>query len=170
MKMTARGSIAALMTCMAAAGAASPAVADSVPVGVPLEVLETTLGVDAPRVGTGVPAPMVGAPEAPRHHTGDLLPVPLLPVLPIDAELGRTLVTSPVPNLLGAKETDGEGSLESPATTLLARTPGAVVGAPLTMPDAGNYGIPNVVLPKLGLTAPELIGAPSALLGLTTPR
>lgn len=95
MKMTARGSIAVLMTCMAAAGAASPAVADAVPVGVPLDAVETTLGVDTPRVATAVPVPTVGAPEAPRQHTGDMLPTPLLPVVPVSADLGRTLVTSP---------------------------------------------------------------------------
>ncbi|MCX4528621.1 MULTISPECIES: hypothetical protein [unclassified Streptomyces] len=158
------------MTCMAAAGAASPAVADAVPVGVPLDAVETTLGVDTPRVATGVPVPMVGAPEAPRHHTGDMLPTPLLPVVPVSTDLGRTLVTSPVPNLLGKEETDGEGSVEAPATTLVTRTPGAVLGSPLTMPDGSNHGIPNLTTPKLGLTTPELIGAPTALLGLGTPR
>ncbi|WP_411107050.1 hypothetical protein [Streptomyces sp. cmx-4-9] len=168
--MTARGSIAALLTCMAAAGAATPAMADSVPVGVPLEAVETTLGVAAPRVATGVPVPVVGAPEAPRHHKGDMLPTPLLPAVPIGAELGNTLVTSPVPNLLGAPETDGEGSLDAPADTLRTRTPGLVLGAPLTMPDGSNYGLPNLTRPELGLLTPELTGAPSALLGLTTPR
>ncbi|MYT20897.1 hypothetical protein GTW69_11445 [Streptomyces sp. SID7760] len=166
MKMTARGSIAALMTCMAAAGAATPAVADSVPVGVPLDAVKTTLGVDTPRVATGVPVPVVGAPEAPRFHKGDLLPNPVLPVVPITTELGDTLVGTPVPNLLGDPKTDGEGTLEAPATRLLTRTPGAVVGAPLTMPDGSNYGIPNLTTPKLGLTAPEVIGTPAALLGL----
>ncbi|MFD5510925.1 hypothetical protein ACFWIB_24565 [Streptomyces sp. NPDC127051] len=154
------------MTCMAAAGAATPAVADSVPVGVPLDAVKTTLGVDTPRVATAVPVPVVGAPEAPRHHTGDLLPSPLLPSLPVTTQLGSTLVGAPVPNLLGDPKTDGEGSLESPATDVVTHTPGAVVGAPLTMPDGSNYGIPNLTTPKLGLTAPELIGAPSALLGL----
>ncbi|MCF3181541.1 hypothetical protein IPZ70_16555 [Streptomyces polychromogenes] len=166
MKMTARGSIAALMTCMAAAAAASPATAATVPVGVPLDAVETTLGVPTPQVGTAVPMPVVGAPEAPVLHKGDLLPSPLLPAVPVATDLGLTKVVSPVPNLLGSKETDGEGSLESPATTLLTRTPGAVVGAPLTMPDAGNRGIPNLTAPKLGVVAPEIIGAPSALLGM----
>uniref|UniRef100_A0AAU2JWG7 ATP-binding protein n=1 Tax=Streptomyces sp. NBC_00049 TaxID=2903617 RepID=A0AAU2JWG7_9ACTN len=170
MKMTARGSIAALMTCLAAAGAATPAVAQSVPVGVPLDAVETTLGADIPHVATGVPVPVVGAPEAPVHHSGDLLPTPLLPVVPIGTQLGDTLVTSPVPNLLGAPETDGEGSLDAPATTMRARTPGAVVGAPLTMPDGSNSGLPNLTKPELGLTAPEIVGAPTALLGLGTPR
>ncbi|MFE2477537.1 hypothetical protein [Streptomyces sp. NRRL F-2747] len=154
------------MTCMAAAGAATPAVADSVPVGVPLDAVKTTLGVDTPRVATAVPMPVVGAPEAPRYHSGDLLPSPLLPVLPVSTELGDTLVGAPVPNLLGDPKTDAEGTLESPATNLLARTPGAIVGAPLTMPDGSNYGIPNLTAPKLGLTAPDLVGTPAALLGL----
>ncbi|GAA0311914.1 hypothetical protein GCM10010302_58420 [Streptomyces polychromogenes] len=166
MKMTARGSIAALMTCMAAAAAASPAVADSVPVSVPLDAVKTTLGVPTPQVGTSVPVPVVGAPEAPVLHKGDMLPTPLLPAVPVATDLGLTKVTSPVPNLLGSPETDGEGSLESPATTLLTRTPGAVLGSPLTMPDGSNYGIPNLTAPKLGVVAPEIIGAPSALLGL----
>ncbi|MFI5668582.1 hypothetical protein [Streptomyces sp. NPDC051704] len=154
------------MTCMAAAGAATPAVADSVPVGVPLDAVKTTLGVDTPRVATAVPMPVVGAPEAPRYHSGDLLPNPVLPVLPVSTELGDTLVGAPVPNLLGDPKTDAEGTLESPATNLLARTPGAIVGAPLTMPDGSNYGIPNLTAPKLGLTAPDLVGTPAALLGL----
>lgn len=170
MKMTARGSIAALMTCMAAAGAATPAVADSVPVGVPLDAVKTTLGVDTPRVATGVPIPVVGAPEAPRFHKGSMLPTPLLPVVPIGTELGNTLVTSPVPNLLGEPETDGEGSLDAPATSMRARTPGLIAGGLLTSPDASNSGVPNVIAPELGLITPELTGAPSALLGLATPR
>ncbi|MEU3721450.1 hypothetical protein [Streptomyces sp. NPDC031705] len=164
--MTARGSIAALMTCMAAAAAASPAAADSVPVGVPLEAVETTLGVAAPHLATGVPVPIVGAPEAPRYHTGNLLPAPLLPMVPIAADLGATRLSSAVPNLAGEPATDGEGSLESPASTLRTRTPGANVGAPLTMPDGGNFGLPNLTAPDLGLIAPEVVGAPTALLGL----
>ncbi|MFC9310890.1 hypothetical protein ACFTWH_27170 [Streptomyces sp. NPDC057011] len=158
------------MTCMAAAGAATPAVADSVPVGVPLDAVETALGVDTPHLATGVPVPIVGAPEAPRFHKGEMLPTPLLPVLPVGSELGRTLVTTPVPNLLGEPETDGEGSLEAPATDLLARTPGLVAGGLLTMPDASNSGVPNVKAPELGLIAPELTGAPAAVLGLALPR
>ncbi|MFF8267565.1 hypothetical protein ACF059_09230 [Streptomyces sp. NPDC016562] len=158
------------MTCMAAAGAATPAVANSVPVGVPLDAVKTTLGVDTPRLATGVPIPVVGAPEAPRFHKGDMLPTPLLPVLPIGTELGETLVTTPVPNLLGEPETDGEGSLEAPATDLLTRTPGLVAGGLLTMPDASNSGVPNLKSPELGLIAPEITGAPEALLGLAMPR
>ncbi|MFD6229469.1 hypothetical protein ACFWFZ_21745 [Streptomyces sp. NPDC060232] len=170
MKMTARGSIAALLTCMAAAGVATPAVADGVPVGVPLEGVETTTGLAVPRIATAVPLPVVGAPEAPRMHTGEMLPTPLLPAVPIATELGETLVTSPLPNLAGRPETDGEGSLESPATTVRTRTPGAVVGSPLTMPDGSNFGLPNLTAPKLGLLAPEVAGAPEALLGVALPR
>ncbi|MET9463626.1 hypothetical protein ABZY44_02175 [Streptomyces sp. NPDC006544] len=154
------------MTCMAAAGAATPALADSVPVGVPLDAVRTTLGVDVPHVATGVPVPVVGAPQAPVHHTGDMLPTPLLPAVPIGTELGNTLVTSPVPNLAGKPETDGEGSLDAPATTLRTRTPGLLVGSPLSMPDGSNYGLPNVTPPALGVIAPEITGAPGALLGL----
>lgn len=87
-------------------------------------------------------------------------------MLPVSTELGNTLVGAPVPNLLGDPKTDGEGTLESEATDLLVRTPGAVVGAPLTMPNGDNFGIPDLTMPKLGLTTPELIGTPTALLGL----
>lgn len=166
MKMTARGSIAALMTCMAAAGAATPAMADAVPVGVPLDAVRTTLGVDVPHLATGVPVPVVGAPEAPRFHKGDMLPTPLLPAVPIGTELGDTVLTSPVPNVAGKPETDGEGSLDAPATTVRTRTPGLLVGSPLTMPDGSNYGLPNVTAPALGVVAPDLTGTPEALLGL----
>ncbi|MFJ3927523.1 hypothetical protein [Streptomyces sp. NPDC090022] len=154
------------MTCMAAAGAAAPAAADAVPVEVPLDAVKSSLGVDTPRVGTAVPLPVVGAPEAPTFHKGDMLPTPLLPAVPVGGELGRTLITSPVPNLLGDPATDGEGSVEAPSTTLLARGPGAIVGSPLTMPNAGNFGLPDVVDPKLGILTPSLKGTPSALLGL----
>ncbi|MER5484149.1 hypothetical protein ABT024_13155 [Streptomyces sp. NPDC002812] len=154
------------MTCMAAAGAATPAMADAVPVGVPLDAVRTTLGVDVPHLATGVPVPVVGAPEAPRFHKGDMLPTPLLPAVPIGTELGDTLLTSPVPNLLGKPETDGEGSLDAPATTVRTRTPGLLVGSPLTMPDGSNHGLPNVNAPALGIIAPDLTGTPEALLGL----
>lgn len=90
-----------------------PAVAQSVPVDVPLDAVKATLGVDTPRVGTGVPMPVVGAPESPRFHKGNMLPTPLLPSVPVGTELGSTLVTSPVPNLLGKPETDGEGSVKA---------------------------------------------------------
>lgn len=170
MKMTARGSIAARLTCMAAAGAATPALAEGVPVAVPLEAVEGALGVEAPRIGTAVPLPVAGAPEAPVMRQGDMLPTALLPSVPIATDLGSPLVTSPVPNLAGHPETDAEGSGESPATTVHTRTPGAVVGAPLTMPDGSNFGLPNLTAPELGVLAPELTGAPQALLGLAMPR
>ncbi|MEU5807549.1 hypothetical protein [Streptomyces sp. NPDC047718] len=64
-----------------AAGAAGPAAADAVPVDVPLEAVKTTLGVETPRVGTGVPLPVVGAPEV-RHQSGDLLPTPTCSAAP----------------------------------------------------------------------------------------
>ncbi|MGW5347866.1 hypothetical protein ACWERJ_34035, partial [Streptomyces sp. NPDC004050] len=90
----------------------------------------------------------------------------LLPEGGHGGRLGRILPGAADPNLLGDPATDGEGALEAPATDLVARTPGEVLGAPLTMPDGSNHGIPNATLPKLGLTGPELVGASAALLGL----
>ncbi|MER7760612.1 hypothetical protein [Streptomyces sp. NPDC097619] len=169
MKMTARGSIAALMTCMATAVAAAPAVADGghVPVGVPLEAaLEPSVGLPAPKLSTGVPLLTPSGLEAPRHHEGELLPNPILPVIPLVGELAPTDLQSELPGVLGTGNPD-EAELTSPASPLVAKGPGAVVGAPLAMPDGSNYGLPKLVTPKLGVVTPVLQGDPAAALGLS---
>jgi hypothetical protein len=166
MKMTARGSIAALVTCVASAVGVSPALAvGAVPVDVPLEALEVPLGMETPHLATGVPLLTPGVPDGPRHHTGELLPNPILPMVPLAGELGTTDATSPLPSLLGTGR-DGVAEVASPASDVAARTPGAVLGAPLAEPGAEHFGLPELALPKLGILAPTLQGDPAAALGV----
>ena len=78
MKSTARGTLAVLAGCLAAAGAgAAPAAAgEQVPVAVPLTGVENALHVKAPELSTGVPIPLPGGPDAPRFVAGRMLPEP----------------------------------------------------------------------------------------------
>ncbi|MFJ3101449.1 hypothetical protein [Streptomyces sp. NPDC086835] len=102
MKLTTRGTLAAVLACMGTAVAAAPAVAGtSVPVVLPLESLETAVPVEAPELRTGVPVPVPGAPEGPRHVTGPLLPQGTLPAMPVSSEVPPTLLAVPVENPLG---------------------------------------------------------------------
>ncbi|MFI8104854.1 hypothetical protein [Streptomyces sp. NPDC086023] len=167
MNKTARGSLAALMTCMATAAAVSPALAaEHVPVDVPLEALEVPLGMQTPHLATGLPVPVPGIPEGPVHHTGEMLPNPVLPAVPLTGELAPTLASTPVPDLLGTGK-NGEAKLAAPASDLVAKTPGAVVGAPMLLPDGDHFGLPALTKPQLGILAPVLQGDPGALLGLS---
>ncbi|MEV2207149.1 hypothetical protein AB0E16_17120, partial [Streptomyces sp. NPDC047970] len=105
MKLTTRGSLAAVVACVASAATGAPAVAaGSVPVTVPLESVEAALPVEAPSLSTGVPVPVPGAPETPRHTTGNLLPDHTLPAVPFAGQLPETLVELPVDNPLGEGE------------------------------------------------------------------
>ncbi|MEV7413726.1 hypothetical protein [Streptomyces sp. NPDC089919] len=152
---------------MASAAAVSPALAaDHVPVVVPLEALEVPLAMHTPHLATGVPLPTPGVPQGPVHHQGELLPNPILPPLPLTGELAPTLASTPLPSLTGTGK-EGTAALSSQASDLVAQGPGAVVGAPLSMPDADNFGLPHLVKPQLGLIAPTLQGDPGALLGLS---
>jgi len=69
MKSTTRGTLAAVITGIAAAvGAATPAAAaDTLPVPVPLEGAEQSLGVELPEAGAEMPFPAAGVPDAPRY-------------------------------------------------------------------------------------------------------
>ncbi|WP_455351979.1 hypothetical protein [Streptomyces sp. SYSU K217416] len=166
MKMTARGSLTALMTCMAAAVAASPATAgEHVPITVPLQALETPLGMAAPELSTGVPVPVAGAPAAPRHRPGRLLPEGALPRLPVSTELAPTLVEAPVPSLLGPAEA-ATARLATPPSELRAQGPGASLDAPLSAPRAENFGLPDLVGPQAALLTPALRGQANGVLGL----
>ncbi|MCP3818447.1 hypothetical protein NLX86_10055 [Streptomyces sp. A3M-1-3] len=166
MKMTARGSLTALMTCMAAAVAASPATAgEHVPITVPLQALETPLGMAAPELSTGVPVPVPGAPAAPRHQHGRMLPEDALPRLPVSTELPPTLVAAPVPNLVGKAE-EATARLATPPSQLRAEGPGASLGAPLSAPRADNFGLPDLAVPEAALLTPALQGQATGALGL----
>ncbi|MFF3287957.1 hypothetical protein [Streptomyces sp. NPDC003023] len=162
MKSTTRGSLAAVLACMASAVAAAPAVAGtSVPVILPLESLETAVPVEAPELRTGVPVPVPGAPQGPRHVTGTLLPQDTLPALPVTSELPRTLLEIPVENPLGEGNL-GVAEASSAESDLKAVTPGAALGAPLTAPDGDALGLPAPTLPQAALVGPVLQGSPAA--------
>ncbi|MET9515884.1 hypothetical protein [Streptomyces sp. NPDC002994] len=165
MSLTIRGSVtAAFLACMATAAAASPAAAGtSAPVDLPLEHLERVLPVEAPELRTGVPVPVAGVPDGPRYVTGRLLPEKTLPAVPFTAELPETEVELPV------KDPLGEGNLGalravSEASDLTLKAPGATVGAPLSAPREHLSGLPEPVLPQLGLVSPILQGTPAAAL------
>lgn len=162
MKLTTRGSVAALMACMATAVAAGPAVAGtSVPVTLPLESLETALPIEAPSLRSGVPVPVPGAPEAPRHVTGQLLPQGTVPAVPFTSELPTTLLEVPVENPLGEGNL-GVASAVSKASDLRLTSPGASVGAPVSEPRADLFGQPEPTLPQAALITPALQGTPAA--------
>ncbi|MFI6287034.1 hypothetical protein ACIBCM_20180 [Streptomyces sp. NPDC051018] len=166
MKSTTRGSLAALMACMASAVAAAPAAAAaSVPVTLPLESLETVLPLEAPALSTGVPVPVPGAPEGPRHVTGRMLPEQALPRVPVTGELPRTALDLPLENPLGEGALGlARAAVEAPDTRLT--TPGASLGAPLSAPRPELFGQPEPVLPEAAVLTPALTGTPAAGLDL----
>lgn len=162
MKSITRGSLAAVLACVASAAGAAPAAAGvSAPVRLPLESLETVVPVQAPELSTGIPVPVPGAPEGLRHVPGRLLPHALLPQVPFTAELPRTVAELPVEQPLH-EGTLGVAGLASEAGDLRLTAPGATLGAPLSAPRPELFGQPEPVLPELGLLAPELMGSPSA--------
>ncbi|MEV6840934.1 hypothetical protein AB0N17_41765 [Streptomyces sp. NPDC051133] len=156
MKSTTRGTLAAVITGVAAVvGAAGPAAAvGTVPVPVPLEGVSDSLGMEVPRAGLELPLPTPGAPAGPRYVTGRLVPDRTLPQMPVDGALPGADVRAPLPRLLG----DGfdHVGVDAPASGLRTLGPGANVDAPLTQPDPDNFGLPNLKLPQAGVVAPVL--------------
>ncbi|MFK4691908.1 hypothetical protein [Streptomyces pristinaespiralis] len=164
MKLTTRGTLAAVLACVGTAVAAAPAVAGtSVPVVLPLESLETAVPVETPDLSTGVPVPVPGAPEGPRHVTGALLPQGTLPAVPVSSELPRTLLEVPVENPLGEGNLGVAEVLAQESDVELA-SPGASLGAPVTAPSGEGFGLPEPTLPEAALVAPVLRAAPTGTL------
>ncbi|MEU3602226.1 hypothetical protein ABZ714_26440 [Streptomyces sp. NPDC006798] len=164
MKSTTRGSVAAVLACVASAvgaGAVPAAAAPSVPVNLPLESLEHVLPVPAPELATGVPVPVPHAPEAPAHVAGRLLPYGALPRVPLSTELPVTEAGVPVTEPLGDREL-GVARIASEAAELSLATPGASLGAPLSAPRPELYGQPEPVLSEVAVLTPTLRGAPAA--------
>lgn len=164
MKSTTRGTLAAVLTGVAAAvgaAAATPAAAvGTVPVPVPLGGAETTLGTQLPEVGGELPVPTTGTPEGPRFTQGRLLPDQMVPRLPVDGGLPGLDVRAPLAHPLG----DGydHAGVDAPAADLRALTPGLSVGAPLSAPRPGKAGLPALGQPELAVLAPVLQSAPGA--------
>lgn len=157
MKSTTRGTLAAVVTGIAATvGAAGPAAASgAVPVPVPLGGVSTALDMELPHLGAQVPLVKPGAPEGPRYVTGRLLPERTLPQLPVSSGLPGVDARSPLPHVLGDGGFDHVG-LDAPASDLRALAPGLSVDAPVSSPDAGNFGLPRPKLPQAGILTPVL--------------
>jgi hypothetical protein len=161
MKSTTRGSVAAIVACVASAAGAGPAAALSAPVTLPLESVETALPVSAPALRTGVPVPVPHAPEAPRHVTGSLLPTGLLPRVPLTGEVPVTALEVPLEDPLTDRPVGVLGAAAG-APDLALSTPGASLGAPLSAPRPELSGWPEPVLPEVAVLAPALSGTPAA--------
>ncbi|MFG3088257.1 hypothetical protein ACGGAI_11650 [Streptomyces antibioticus] len=164
MKPTTRGTLAAVLTCLATAAgaaAATPAAAvGTVPVPLPLDGVENALGVELPRAGGELPLPTPGAVEGPRYVEGRLLPDRTVPQVPLGAGLPGLGLSAPLPELLGG-DADHVG-LDAPASDLRTLGPGLALDAPLTAPDPGNFGLPAPKLPQAGVITPVLQAVPGA--------
>ncbi|MEU3615833.1 hypothetical protein ABZ725_26375 [Streptomyces sp. NPDC006872] len=169
MKSTTRGTLAAVITCVAAAAGAAAGVAPAaaigtVPVPVPLDGVEKSLNVELPRIGGEIPLPTPGAPEGPRFVEGRLIPERVVPQLPVAAGLPGLGVRTPLPEILG-NEFNHIG-LDAPASDLRTLGPGLDVDAPLTAPNPDRFGLPDLKLPEAGVLTPVLQTVPTADLGL----
>ncbi|MEH0555556.1 hypothetical protein [Streptomyces sp. B21-101] len=169
MKSTTRGTLAAVITCVAAAAGAAvsvtPAAAiGTVPVPVPLDGVEKSLNVELPTVGGEIPLPTPGAPEGPRFVEGRLIPDRVVPQLPVAAGLPGLGLRAPLPEVLGA-DFDHVG-LAAPASDLRTQGPGLALDAPLTAPNPDRFGLPDLQVPQVGVITPVLQAVPGADLGL----
>ncbi|MFJ5773446.1 hypothetical protein [Streptomyces sp. NPDC093094] len=171
MKPTTRGTLAAVLAGVAAAvgAAATPAAAaGTVPVPVPLEGAESSLGLELPEVGGEVPVPMPGDPAGPRHVEGRLLPERAVPQLPVSGGLPGLGLHAPLPHVLG--EGFDHLAVDAPASGLRTLAPGLTLDAPLTPPNPDAFGLPGLKLPEAGVLTPVLQTVPGADLGLDDGR
>ncbi|MER6979954.1 hypothetical protein [Streptomyces carpinensis] len=164
MKPTTRGTLAAVVTGVAAAvgaATATPAAAvGSVPVSVPLGGAESALGMKLPKVGGELPVPTTGTPEGLRLVRGRLLPERVVPQVPVHGGLPGLDARAPLAHVLD----DGSDhvGVEAPASGLRALAPGLSVDGPLTAPEPGRAGLPDLKLPELEVLGPVLQTAPGA--------
>lgn len=167
MKSTTRGTLAAVITGVAAAvgATATPAAAvDTVPVPVPLEGVEHSLQMELPKLGAEVPLLTPGTPDGPRYVEGRLIPARAIPQLPVGGALPGAGARAPLPHVLG-DDFDHVG-VDAPASDLRTLSPGLSLDAPLTAPSADNFGLPDPKLPQAGVLTPMVQTVPGADLGL----
>ncbi|MFE2301807.1 hypothetical protein ACFXAW_26895 [Streptomyces sp. NPDC059445] len=164
MKPTTRGTLAAVMTGVAAAvGAASaaPAVAaDTVPIPVPLDGVERSLGLKAPSVSGELPLPLPGRLEGPRYVEGRMIPERAVPQVPLSGGLPGARLRTPLPRVLG-HGFDHLG-LSAPAAGLEALTPGASLDTPIGAPNPDHLGLPGLKTPQAAVLTPLLKTVPVA--------
>ncbi|WLW54896.1 hypothetical protein [Streptomyces sp. YU58] len=169
MKSTTRGTLAAVITGVAAAmgAATTPAAAvDTVPVPVPLEGIENSLNMELPKLGGEIPLLVPGAPEGPQYVEGRLLPERVIPQLPVNGALPGAGLRAPLPHLLG--DDFDHVAVEAPVSDLRTLGPGLSVDAPLTPPKPENFGLPGTKLPQVGVLTPVLQTVPGANLATGT--
>lgn len=165
MKSTTRGTLAAVAAGIAAAvGAPTPAAAaGTMPVPVPREGAEQSLGVELPEARAEMPFPVAGVPEAPRYTGDSVMPDRAVPPLPLGSTLPGLRARAPLPHLAGPGH-DPLG-VDVPVTGLRAHSPGIDLQAPLTPPDPDGFGMPGTRQPEAGLRAPVVEAVPTAYLG-----
>ncbi|MEU9183283.1 hypothetical protein AB0D14_01690 [Streptomyces sp. NPDC048484] len=168
MKSTTRGTLAAVVTCVAAAVATPAVAAEGVPVAVPLDGVERAFDTEMPKISGTVPLVTPGRPQGPRYVEGRMLPERAIPQLPFTTVLPAADVSTPLPDVLG--NAFGRVSASTPHSGLRTLTPGASLDAPLTGVRRDRVGLPDPKLPEVALLAPALQAAPGADLGLTTPE
>ncbi|MFE9627821.1 hypothetical protein [Streptomyces sp. NPDC006527] len=165
MKPTTRGTLAAVLTCVAAAAGAAvatPAAAvGTVPVPVPLDAAEKSLNMELPEIRGEIPVPAPGTYEGPRYVEGRLLPERTVPQLPLEAGLPGATLRAPVPEVLG--DDYGHVGVSAPASDLRTLGPGLGPDAPLTPPHPDNSGLPALKLPQAGLESPAVQAAPGGV-------
>ncbi|MET7456628.1 hypothetical protein ABZT03_33060 [Streptomyces sp. NPDC005574] len=170
MKPTTRGTLAAVITGVAAAaaavgaGAAPAAALGAVPVPVPLDGVEKSLNTELPKLGGELPLPMPGRPDGPRYVEGRLLPEPVIPQLPLTGGLPGAGLRAPLPHVLG--DDFDHVAVGVPAADLRTLSPGLTLDAPLTAPDPDHFGLPALKSPQAGVLAPALQTVPGADLGM----
>ncbi|MET7387857.1 hypothetical protein [Streptomyces sp. NPDC005385] len=164
MKPTTRGTLAAVMTGVAAvvgAAAATPAVAaGTVPIPVPLNGVEQALNLRTPHIAGELPVPVPGSPEGPRYVEGRMLPDHALPQLPLAGGLPGADLRAPLPHILG--EGFDHLGVSAPAADLRALTPGLSLEAPLGAPNGDHFGLPDAKLPQAAVLTPLLQTVPGA--------
>ncbi|MFJ3336818.1 hypothetical protein [Streptomyces sp. NPDC086766] len=165
MKSTTRGTLAAVITGVAAAvgAAATPAAAaNTVPVAVPLTGAEQALGTELPEVGGEIPLPAASTPETPRFVTGRLMPERTVPQVPVNGGLPGLGARAPLAHVLG-HGFDHVG-VAAPAVPLRTLAPGLSMDAPLTAPNPAGSQLPELKQPEIGILAPVLRTDPAAAL------
>ncbi|KOV58317.1 hypothetical protein [Streptomyces sp. MMG1121] len=163
MKSTTRGTLAAVITGVAAAvGAAATPAAAAISVPVPLDGLSMALGTEVPKASLEVPVLMAGAPDGPRYVAGRLMPEHTLPQVPFTGNLPGAHLRTPLPRVLG--DGSDHAGVDAPGTDLRTLAPGVNLDAPLTPPNPDNFGMPNLKLPEAAVAAPVLQAVPGLVL------
>ncbi|WP_234334951.1 hypothetical protein [Streptomyces sp. NRRL S-118] len=157
--------VTALASAASAALATPAAAAPTAPVDVPLQTLGMVLPMAPPTVSTGVPIPMTGTPMGLTAHTDGRVQPLLVPQVPVTSGMPETLITATLPEVVEDQPVT-RALLSTPESDVNAKTPGAKVASPLTLPRPAALGLPAAQLPEAGLLSPALSGSLGSHLGM----